>query len=121
MTFLQVGKLRLHKLCRNKHSSTAGAINPNSKRKTFSCFLSIILFNHKLSLSKYVLFFPYLWYFPDSPVILLSGYSYSFLAGDLQCCSFEINTLFLWHSLSAIVKSVFRHEIRRQMSVYFET
>ena len=43
------------------------------------------------------------------------------LAGDLQFCSFEINTKFLWHSLFAILKPMFRHEIRRQMSVYFET
>ena len=52
ITFLQVGKLRLHKLCQNKHFSTAGTISPNSKRKTFSCSPSVILFNHKLGLFK---------------------------------------------------------------------
>ena len=46
------GKLRLQKLCRNKHFSTVGTISPNLKRKTFSCFPSIILFNHKLGLFK---------------------------------------------------------------------
>ena len=51
-TFLQVGKLRLHKFCQNKHFSTASTISPNSKQKTFSCSLSIILFNHKIGLSK---------------------------------------------------------------------
>ena len=30
------------------------------------------------------------------------------------------STQFLWHSLFAILKLVFRHEIRRKMSVYFE-
>ena len=42
ITFLQVGKLRVHKLCQNKHFSTAGTISPNSKRKTFFCSLTII-------------------------------------------------------------------------------
>ena len=31
ITFLQVGKLHLHKLCQNKHFSTTGSISPNSK------------------------------------------------------------------------------------------
>ena len=43
-------KLRLHILCKNKHFSTANTISPNSKRKTFSCSLTIILFNHLLGL-----------------------------------------------------------------------
>ena len=43
---LQVGKLRLHKLCQNKDFSTAGTMSPNSKRKIFSCSPSIILFNY---------------------------------------------------------------------------
>ena len=46
ITFLQVGELCLHKLCQSKHFGTARTTSPNSKRKTFSCFLSIILFNH---------------------------------------------------------------------------
>ena len=35
VTFLQVGKLRLHKLCQNKHFSTAGRIGPIQKEKLF--------------------------------------------------------------------------------------
>ena len=65
------GKLRMQKLCRNKHFSTAGTISPNSKRKTFSCSPSIIFFNHKLGLFEKVFAFPYLGVFPGSPVILL--------------------------------------------------
>ena len=79
-------KISRPKVCQNKHFSTAGTISPNSKRKTFSCSLGIILFNHKLSLSKEVFVFPYLGFFP---VVL---YSSSFLAGDLQCFSLKINT-----------------------------
>ena len=73
ITFLQVGKLRLHKLRQNKHFSTAGRINSNSKRKTFSWSPTIILFSHLLGLLKYVLVFPYLGVFPVSLVIFLSA------------------------------------------------
>ena len=34
-TFLQVGKLRLHKLCQNKHFSTAGMIRLIQEEKHF--------------------------------------------------------------------------------------
>ena len=59
--------------------------------------------------------------FSCQPRNLVALYSSSSLAGDLQCCSLEMNTQFLWHSLSATLSPVFRHEIRRQMSVYLET
>ena len=52
---------------------------------------------------------------------LVALYSSSSLAGDLQCCSLEMNTQFVWHSLSATLRPVFRHEIRRQLSEYLET
>ena len=58
MTFLQVGKLHLHKLYQNKHFSTSGMISPNSKRIIFSCSLTIILFNHLLALLKCLLVSP---------------------------------------------------------------
>ena len=66
--FLQVGKLHLCKLhlCKlyhNKRFSPVGAISQNSERKPFSCSVSIIL----------SLIFPYLGFFPASPVILLSS------------------------------------------------
>ena len=105
-----MGKLRLHTLCQNKHFSTAGTISPNSERKTFSCSLSIIRISHKVGLSKSVLVFPYLWFFHASPVILLSIANVALLKSKQ----------FLWHSLFAFLKSAFRHEMRRQMSVYFE-
>ena len=59
--------------------------------------------------------------FSFQPRNLVVFSSSSFLAGDLQCCPFEINTKFLWHSLLAILKPVFRHEIGGRLSVYFET
>ena len=43
ISFLQVGKLGLHKLGQNKHFSTVGTITPNLRRKAFSCSLTIIL------------------------------------------------------------------------------
>ena len=58
ITFLQVGKLHLHKLYQNKHFSTSGMISPNSKRKIFSCSLTIILFNHLLGVLKCLLVSP---------------------------------------------------------------
>ena len=72
ITFLQVGKLRLHKLCQNKHFSTADTISPDSKRKTFSHpYHSFQPF--ALVLLKYVSVFPCLGVFPISLVILLSS------------------------------------------------
>ena len=65
------GQLRLQKLCSNKHFSTAGTISPNSKRKTFSCSTSIILFNHKLGYSNKFSLFLTSGFFSGSPVILL--------------------------------------------------
>ena len=59
--------------------------------------------------------------FSCQPRNLVALYSFRSFAGDLQCCSLEMNTQFLWHSLSATLRPVFRHEIRRQMSVYLET
>ena len=114
------GTLRLQKLCRNKHFCAAGTISPNSKTKTFSCSPSIILFNQKLGLFKEVFVFPYLWFFPGSSVILLRS---ALLASQLGISNVVLlkSTQFPWHSLSAILKPVFKHEIRRQMSVYFET
>ena len=178
-----MGKLRLHKLCRNEHFGTTGTITPNSKRKTFSCSISIILFNHKLGLSKYVLVFPCHRLFPGSSVALwtchkshlfnhnpygvknlqrttyfgkwsnphnysvfhfilvhlfyghtkktVSRYIVGLGARPVALLCFTLleisnvallkSTQFPWHSLSAILKLVFRYEIRRQISVYFET
>ena len=59
--------------------------------------------------------------FSCQPRNLVALCSSSSLAGDLQCCSLEMNTQCLWYSLSATLRPVFRHEIRRQMSVYLET
>ena len=39
ITFFQVSKPRLHKLCQNKHFSTADTISPNLKSKTCSSSL----------------------------------------------------------------------------------
>ena len=88
--FLQVGKLVLHKLCQNKHFSTAGRISPNSKRKTFSC--SYHSFQPLSWLIKVSFSFSLPRFFSCQPCNLVALYSSSFLAGDLQCCSFEINT-----------------------------
>ena len=86
------GKLRLQKLCRIKHFSTAGTISPNSKRRTFSCSPSINLSNHKLGFFKWVLVFPYLGFFSWQPVILL--------------CSSCSSSFFSWRSLNvALLKS----------------
>ena len=91
----------------NKHFNTTITISPNSKRKTFSCSLAIILFNHLylLDLLKYVSVFPHLGIFPASLVILMSSL--------LPASWLEISNV--------ILNLVFRHEIRRQMSVYFES
>ena len=116
-----MGKLRLSKSCQNKHFSTASMIKSKFKRKKI--FL----------LPKYYSFQPLSWLIKISfsfslPQIFscqLCNFvvfsSSNFLAGDLQCCSFEINTQFLWHSSFAILKLAITHEIRRQMLVYFET
>ena len=117
-----MGKLSLHKLCQNKHFSIAGTVSPNSKRKK-NIFLVPNYHSFQLFtwLFKTRFSFSVLRHFSSQPCNLFVFSSSSFLAGDLPCCSFEINTYFLWHSLSAIPKPVFRHEIRWQMSACFET
>ena len=116
-----MGTIRLHKLCQNKHFSTACTTSPKFKKKNIFLLPKCHSFQLLTWPIKTSFSFSLLRLFPASPVILLLGSSSSFLAGDLHFCSFEINTQFLWHSLFAILKSVFRHEIRNQMSLYFET
>ena len=60
-------------IMQNKHFSTTSAVSPNSKTKTFSCSITIILFDHLLGFLKYLLVFPYLGVFAASLVSLMSS------------------------------------------------
>ena len=94
-----------------KYEKIRMTISSNSKEKPFIDPL-LSFFNHLLGFVKYVQFFRASG-FSCQPRNLVALYSSSFLAGDLQCCSLEMKTQFLWHSLSATLRPVFRHEIRR--------
>ena len=72
-------------------------------KKTFCYSLSIVLFSHNPDLFKEVLVFPDIGFSPAYHVMLLRGFSSSFLAGDYNVALLK-STQFPWHSLSAILR-----------------
>ena len=117
ITFLQVGKQIMHKLCQNKHFNTAGTVSPNSKKQ--NVFL----------LPKCHSFQPFIWLIKISfSFSLPRAFSCRFL---FQLLSWRSLMLLFWnqhiismaffvYSSKAGVQAWNRGGGGGQMSIYFE-